>query len=620
MKYYFKTGIIPFYFDFKEFESKDKIDLIRIIANYFEINYNDTIDLLKTGRFVFLADNLNVQHSLHQKTIEFLLNYKCRFIFCSDYITSRIYSSTVLDGLNYSNLFFKNLTRKEIRLYTEKQSSVKTEDKDLVIEKITNFCKQLQLPLNYWTISIILMIYKKSSDDYSKNLFGILDACVDEILLKKKLAFTSTSLTFDQYKEICSQISYYLLTEHKNDVYSSNAIDLITFIDKYKLKNPRIIGDSKDIFDFLFDTGILKRKGNDLYTFRLNGIFEYFLAFYINENPSYIDELLKYDSIYLAFKNELEIYSGFNRKDEEFLKKIYNKTISVFSAIEVHYKSFGSIDDNLCKKVGEANDFGKTIKNLIVKNPLNPQLQDAIKDELSPIDSNSDVHLKKYVNTDIVDFELLENYISILSRVFKNSDRIKNIDLIYKIFDHLVEMYCYLGFRLIDEIEEKAKKENLKLSPDEIDDNIIGEEILKLISRFIPILVQSLLYDGIGHVNFREIIIHKIDVLKKDRKNNQYKLFLLYFLLIDTDIKGNKEIVDDVFDNINLSILKVSTLFKLNFYLAFKAYKNKELEQYFRNKIQVATMKLDSKADLDELQKLLAKKQKQNIIKRSEKK
>lgn len=618
LKYYFRKGIIPFYFDYKEYENKDKIDLIRIIANYFELNYNDTISLVKTGRFTFLADNLNVQSSLHQMVVDFLLTYGCRFIICSDYITSRIYSSTVLDGLVYTNLFFKNLTRKEIRLYTEKQSSVKTEDKDIVIERITNFCKQLQLPFNYWTISIILMIYKKSSDDYSKNLFGILDACVDEILLKKKLAFTKTSLTFDQYKEICSQIAYHLLTQHKETVYSSKAIDLITYIDKYKLKNPRIIGDSKDIFDFLYDTGILKRKINDLYTFRLNGIFEYFLAFYINENPKYIDELLENDSVYLAFKNELEIYSGFNRKDEEFLKKIYSKTSSVFSAIETRYKELGSIDENLCKKVGEANEFGKTIKSLIVENPISPQIQDAIKDELNPLNNNSDVHLKNYISTDIKDFELLETYISILSRVFKNSDRIKNIEMIYEIFDYLIEMYCYLGFRLIDEIEENAKIENLKLTLDELDDNIIGEEILKLISRFIPILVQSILYDGIGHINFREIILRKIEILKLDRKNNQYKLFLLYFLLIDTDIKGNKEMVDEVLENINLGVLKVSTLFKLNFYLAFKAHKNKELEQYFRNKIQTATMRLDSKTDLDELQKLLSKKQRQNIIKRSE--
>jgi len=250
----------------------------------------------------------------------------------------------------------------------------------------------------------------------------------------------------------------------------------------------------------------------------------------------------------------------------------------------------------------------------MVKNPISPLIQDQISDELSPLDTNSDVHLKEAVDISHINFEVLENYISILARVFKNSDRVRNLELVYSIFDYLIESYCFLGFKLIDEIEEHAKNENLKLAQDENEDVIIGEEILKLISRFIPILIQVMLYDGIGHINFREIILSKIEELKKDKKNNQYKLFLLYFLLIDTDINSNKEYVDDVFENVNLGVLKLSTLIKLNYYLAFKSHRNKVLEQFFRNKIQKASFLLDNKTDINELQRLLSKKKKQSIV------
>lgn len=615
LKNYSQIGLIPFYFDYKDWEKKNNnIDIVKIVAQYYELNYKDSLSIVESGKFVFLIDNLNTQVAIHSTIVEFLEKYNVKFIVCSEYIASRVYSTSILDNLYFEKLFFKNLTRKEIRLYTEKQPSIRIDDKDLVTEKITNFCKQLQLPLNYWTISIIIMIYKKSSDDYSKNLFGILDACVDEILLKKKLAFTKTSLTFDQYKEICSQIAYYLLVKHRESVYSASALELIQFIDSYKGKNPRIIGDSKDIFDFLVETGIIKRKGDDKYTFRLNGIFEYFLAFYLNENPDFIEDLLVQDSIYLSFKNELEIYTGFNRKDEVFLNKIYDKTKTVFNPIIDFYSKNNSIDNILCGKIGEANEFSKSIKKLMVKNPISPLIQDQISDELSPLDTNSDVHLKEAVDISHINFEVLENYISILARVFKNSDRVRNLELVYSIFDYLIESYCFLGFKLIDEIEEHAKNENLKLAQDENEDVIIGEEILKLISRFIPILIQVMLYDGIGHINFREIILSKIEELKKDKKNNQYKLFLLYFLLIDTDINSNKEYVDDVFENVNLGVLKLSTLIKLNYYLAFKSHRNKVLEQFFRNKIQKASFLLDNKTDINELQRLLSKKKKQSIM------
>ena len=614
LKNYSTSGIIPFYLDFKELENNN-IDIIRIIANYYEINYHDSKKIIESEKFLLLCDNINPQASIYNTIVEFLDKYKPRFIVCSDYITSRIYSSSILDNFIFKRIFFKNLSRKEIRLYTEKQPSIKSEDREVLIEKITNFCTQLQLPLNYWTVSIIMLIYKKLHDDFSKNLFSILDACVDEILLKKKLAFTKGSLGFEQYKELCSQIAYFLLKYYREFVYSAEAVHLINFINTYKSKNPRIIGDSKDIFDFLIETGILKRKSDNKYTFRLNGIFEYFLAFYLNENTEFIKELLSNDSIYLAFKNELEVYTGFNRRDENFLISIFNKTKSVFDPIIKYYKEKGSIDKNLNNKVGEANDFAKTIKKLIVKNPISHQMQDELKDTLTPLNSNSEVHLKEYVNTKQINFEILEKYLSILSRVFKNSDRVTNLNLVYSIFDYLIDAYCTIGFRLIDEIEERAKQENLKQFQENIEDNVIGEEILKLISRFIPILTQAMLYDGIGHINFSEIILKKIDDLKKDLKNNQYKLFLLYFLLIDINIKGNKEYIDAIFDDVNLSILKVSTLFKLNFYLAFKAYKNKELESFFKNKIQKATLRLDNKTDMSDLQKLLSKKQKQNIMK-----
>lgn len=615
LKNYVFNGIVPFLIDYKDFEAKNiDLNIYRLFANYYEINLSDSKNLIRSENFLLLIDNINPQSNIHPQMIEFLIDSNCRFIICSEYVASRVYSASILDNLSYNKLFFNNLSRKEIRLYTEKQSSIKPDDRDQVLEKITQLCKQLQLPLNYWTVSLILMIYKKSNDDYTKNLFGILDACVDEILLKRKLAFTKGNLEFDQYKEVCGHIAYYLLTNFKDDIYSAHAVDIINFIDEYKKINPRIIGDPRDIFEYLFETGIFKRKA-DKYTFRLNGIFEYFLAFYLNEHKKFLPSLIDDDPVYLVFKNELEIYSGLNRNDEEFLSNIFSKTKTAFNPIIAFYNSQGSIDSILNTKLGEANDFAKSIKKLLVHSPMTYEQQDEINDKISPLNVNSEVKLKDVLNLEQRNFEIYERYLSILARVFKNSDRIKNLALVNSIFDYLIEAYCNLGFLLIDEIEHTATQENLKYSENELEDNVIGEELLKLVSRFIPILVQTMFYDGIGHINFRDIIQAKIVEIKKDGKNNQYKLFLLYFLLIDIDIKNNKNLIDEVFSEINMSVFKVSTLFKLNFYLAHKAYKNKDLEQFFKNKIQTAQFRLDNKTEHSEFQKSLSQKQKSNIVK-----
>ncbi len=615
LKNYSTFGAIPFYIDYKDYENLDKsFDIIKNVGHYYEVNFTHAENLTTTKKFVFLIDNFDAQNPIHPVILQFLEEHKdARFVICSDDITSRIYMEA-LDDLEYDKVFFKNLTRKEIRIYTEKQHQIKSSDREAVLEKITHMCAQLKLPLNYWMISLILLIYKKSNDDYSKNLFSVLDLCVDEILNKKQLLLNKNKLTFDQYKELCGKIAFFLLKDHKATVYAAEAHEIITFIVECKQTNPRLSGDAKDIFDFLYQCGVFKTKGSR-YTFRLNGLFEYFLSFHIKDNGSIKKEILKNDALYLSFKNELEIYSGFNNKDRDFLDDVFKKTKLMFDPIIDKYISTGGFDKNLVSKIGEANDFGRLIKKLTVKNPLSNSQKDLLLDQHEPLISNSDVQLKEPTVLDKVDFELLEKYLTILSRVFKNSDGIEDVSFVNEILDFVINAYCSIGFILVEELEAQAKEENLK-HKDELDDNIIGEEMLKMVSRIIPVLVQVMLHDGIGHNNFKEILLSKINDLNKNNKENQYKLFLLYFLVVDIDLKSNKDLVDEIFKNVTLSALKVSTIFKLNFYLAFKAYKDKNLEAYVRQKLQEGHLKIDKDLDVADLQRSLSKKQKKNILKK----
>ena len=87
-------------------------------------------------------------------------------------------------------------------------------------------------------------------------------------------------------------------------------------------------------------------------------------------------------------------------------------------------------------------------------------------------------------------------------------------------------------------------------------------------------------------------------------------------MLLDIDLKENKNFVDEIFNLITLAPLKVSTFFKMNYYLAFKAYKNPEIENYFKIKVQEAKMRLDDKTDTKRLNKYLSIKQKTNIARK----
>ena len=46
----------------------------------------------------------------------------------------------------------------------------------------------------------------------------------------------------------------------------------------------------------------------------------------MTNNRKFIRDVLDNEDLYLGFKNQLEIYSGFRRDDLEFLKEINDKT------------------------------------------------------------------------------------------------------------------------------------------------------------------------------------------------------------------------------------------------------------------------------------------------------
>lgn len=619
VKYSTKSSI-PLYLDYKQIESSDNnFDSTKILSTYYQITRAEAQSLIDDGRLLLLIDNLNTTSSLHTQIIEFLSkNLNVKFIICSEYLTSRIFAEE-LGGLEYKKYFFKNLSRNEISLYTKKNPRIKEDDKELIVEKVTNFCKQLHLPLSYWTISLILLIYKKSNDDYSKNLYGVLDACVDEILIKKKFLFEKTNLKFEQYKSLCAEIAYRLYKKYSEDEYSCSYQNLLLIVEDYRMKNPRVVITGNEILEFLFNCGILKHKPDNLCTFRLNGIFEYFLAYYIKENDVFKREIIDSSTMYLSFKNELEIYSGFNRNDIKFLKEIFKKTQLALEPFKLRYLE--SLDKTLMNKISDAYNFDKSVKGLIVTSPLTDEKKNLIFDKVDVLDIDSDVHLKPVISGENLNVEVVEKYITILSRVLKNSDSVTDPVLVYEIFDYLLDTYCQFGFYIIDEYEESAKQENIKAREDfEIEDDIvIGEEMLKLLSKILPVLVEAMMYDGLGQENFTKIIEDKIRDCRLNVDKNQYKLFVLYFLLIDIDLKTNKGIIDDVFEDVTLSPLKVATLFKLNFYLAFKAYKNNQLETFIKNKMQQASIRLDSKIDIGGFQKSLSNASKRNLIKKIKK-
>jgi len=604
-----KNGKIPFFFDAKEFEQKldSGFELEQYIRNYFTINREKVQEILSSDDFILLIDNYSPNSGMADYLDEFLYKYpNVRYVACTEYNLSRTVDILQFGNSLYEKLFFHDLRRQEIVAYTEKRLAP-TQKKEEVQEKIIQLCKQLELPLNYWTVSLLLLIHNKSSDSYFKNLFSVLDVCVDEIFGKKQLLIARSRISFEQLKTICAELAKYLFSSHEKNTYSASSQEIIDFIEIIISENDRISTTSKNIFDYLVSCGILKQKDEgDLYVFRLNGFFEYFLALKMTKDPLFKKEILDDEVKYLAFKNQLEIYSGFKRDDLDFLQTIYDKSKDKLEPIFLKYDK--DKDKELLEKIQEPKHIEDMCREISTKKALTTFEKAELEDATDELEINADVHLIKEMNPEIINSELIERYLSILARVFRNSDEILGSkDKKVEIFNCIIDYYCNLGFYIIEEFSELTKSEIRKEETIEVD-NFPELNLLRFISNFSPIITQTWLFDGLGHFNLERMIKNEIEKLELNINENQYKLFVLYFLLLDIDLNGNMEYIQTAMNNIRMPILKYIIVIKLNYYLAFKSSNNRPLQKELSNKIQRAQLNLDSKADIGDIHRQIQEK------------
>lgn len=594
LKDYNINGIIPFYIDFKNNYNSSIFDEIR---KYYELSIKSTESLIEKD-FLILIDNFDVKSSYYNSLIEFLDKYtNVKFIISSNYYTYRVFENYKIDSREYIKLYLQDVSRSDVRNFLKSNKFEINDSYDNVLEKIISFCKQLELPINYWTISLILLVHKKQKFDLSKNIYNLLDLCVDEILDKKHMTLRNSKLEFSQLKSLCGHLSVYLLKNNSESIYSKSYLKVLNELDRLIKKDIRVKADPKETIDYLINSGILKHQDNKV-SFRLNGVFEFFIALHMSENESFRNNIITDDKLYLSFKNEFEICSGILNKDLKFYNQIYEKSTAFFNEVNQKYFSIGKQDIILKLLVTDKNDVNlkKIVQQLNVVQPLDNESKDLINDLNNSVTVNSELHLKKIYDVNKFDPEIFERYISIFTRVFKTMEGIKDLALLSKSLDFILETYINFGFYLYEEIEHE-------LAIKEVDDS----NILGLISKILPFISQMSMTENIAHYNIEKVIISKIDELKENSKENEYKLFILYFVLMDIDEENIFKYTDDVIKNISISILKYSSIIKLKYYYSFKGKENERLAKFLKEKIKFAQFKLDNKTDINVLQSSLDK-------------
>jgi len=568
---YSKTGIIPYYINAKSYAFSDenyREKLQRELAAYYGTNKADAGDILAQKKLLLLVDNVDL---VNEQTAAWLQNIlmpfaNVRIIMCVDETSENRYKEVLIDGRQVTKVYFHSLKKKQIKELAQKLYG-DNEDKIEIVKKISSIFGMLSIPFDFWSVSLFMWVFKESGSSIQNDV-GLIDLYIESILERENLVRNKTSFGFEKYKLYLANLAKFLLGKPET-FYSATYEEIIHFTGAYLSKNPRNDIEARKAWEYIEQKGIVKVNPDNSYTFRLNGIFEYFLSFYMKSDADFRAKVIEDRFLYLEFKNELEMYAGSNRSDEDFLAKIFAKTKEIFSELHSQYTLSDieyAIQNLSCNP--DTNLIKRSVDEIKV---LSEAERDALEESgqgLIPMQQevSCEVRVKTPVELDGNDLGSLEKALYILGRVFKNADQIDNVDLINEIFDYILEATCKWGFKMFQSLQEFDADSDSAIDKEQY------ESLLSLMQQVLPVIVESRIYDMIGASNMQTVIKERLKQAKTNKQgdNNQFRLFLLMYLLCDIDLKSNIEYISQSLELIKKPILKYAIVLKVLYYMNFK--------------------------------------------------
>lgn len=585
--------VIPLYIDMKQYYTNEDLEfnILNIIANEYNMSKNQINKLSKELKLKILVDNYNeIYEEINNKIIKddnFYLFHSVSYLITI--LSNQEYEYKIIKcPVPIEKVFLNDIDRKIVRELAYKWPIEEKYDKDDIIEKLTKMFSQLNIHFNFWTVSIFLCVIEKTDSINLNNNTQLIELYIEKLLDRNNLVKNNSNKTsFEIYKNYLSELAHFIYANKSNDNFCLSYSELIQIYEEFKETNIRIVDESKDVVDYLLKKGILFKASSSSYTFRLNGVFEYFLAYYMTRNENFTQRILENDCKYLSFKNELEIYAGIKRNDLHLLKIAYEKTrkIKILLNKTINYEEDIKTTN---KDVQSLCEFSKTMREQI--KPMDYNQQDILNDQLNPIDNmESSIKVKNDIIVETIDYNNYSNYLFILGRIYRNLDDITNTELLRTIFEFIIDEACMSVCYLIEEYVESLENNDITLK--EI------KQFKQLVISLTPILSHSILFEMIAHPTLKKLILLEIEKLEKNYRENEFKLFVLYFLLVEIDLEEEIHRVEKLVEKTNTWNILNSIFFKLLLIISFKTNKKEKVQEKIRELLDIVALKRDKRED-----------------------
>ena len=588
-----ERNVIPYLLNCKELELDQPIRLKKKLLQFLELNNAALETYLQKYTIVLLLDDVDIAN---EKLVGMLKEEMKAFpnvryiVTTEETVSGQIQLlKDVFDDKTIIRLFFHAVSNKEVHELTMKWPNMTIRKRQDVEKSIRSVFKQMHIPMNYWTVSLFIWLYEKTDETKIRNNFELIRLYINELLgVDKIVKERELKIDYDDLLAYLAALAYYILMHGYAIPYEK----WTAFTSEYKEKHKKFTEDIRKVQTTLINKGVIieTRKPDRkcaVYTFRLKGIFEYFLAYHMTLDDTFRRSVLEKVNYYLSFANEIELYAGFKRKDFETIRIVFDKTKDIFSPI-MSSENYEQIDERLVSDIPlRAIDPEATA---ILMNEV--QKDDGEQTESIVFASgddviNSKVEEKQYFDKIDPTVENLEKALFILSRVFRNSDVCDDAILGNEILDFILKGTCNLGFLFNDQI-------NTEMSENDASSRV--QDAYNIVSNYIPLVMQANLFDAISQYNLKKVFADKLEEIEKEKGSNQYKYFLMAFLLMDLDMNEYAYILEKVRKNISIPVLRYMCHSKCVL-MMLKHPENKELNQPYRQLAIDFGQEFDSKKD-----------------------
>lgn len=605
LKSYSTSNIIPLYVDFKKLSKGKKAwNINDLLRQYYELSRRDAENLIKSYKILLLVDDINLHDSIVVN--DFLKQLeKCpavNFIACAEETMSSQCALMNFTDAGICKYYVHDITQAEVHQLTCSWPNIAKDRRKEIEEKIMRIFSQMHIPFNYWTTSLFLWILERTDESNIHNNFELINLYVDEILGKNEIVFNNEiTVDYDDVKSYLSSLAKFIFQHN----YHVSERELLDFTAEYHDTHKKFTISVVDIINLLRDKNIIVNTNEDKkidssYTFRLKGIFEYFLAYKMKDDSQFRDEILNDQSYFFGFGNEIELYAGFQKKDFETINKVFSIVKNILTSL-TNQQNYLDLD----ARINECLDV-KPINVQVVGNLLE-RISNIPEDDVDTTDLflSSDtivtddskvVPKAKYEKYELTSGNV-EKALFILSRVYRNSKICDDVQKSNEILNFIMNGVCNLGFMLV----EDAKKMDIDM------DTSTMKNVIQMVSNYMPIIIEAFLYDAISQKNLTRVFQDKLNEYISNTQGNEFRIFILTLLLVDLDVKENLDVLKQNLKYLKLRPLRFAVVSKL-LLLTIKYSDNAFL------KGQIKELVDDLKNDFDGFQQLNEKIERRTIV------